>query len=62
MIFAIDRKETVLTEMQDASIEVLGSCTSKLVAQKASFLAEKSRNSSKLEENDRNDLVTQMTG
>ena len=63
MIFSEDRKETILKEMEDASLSVIisGSC-SDVNGEKASLLVEKGRNTSKMEENDRNTLLTQITG
>ena len=63
MIFSEERKETILKEMEDASLSVIisGSC-SDVNGEKASLLVEKGRNTSKMEENDRNTLLTQITG
>ena len=63
MIFSEDRKETILKEMEDASLSVIisGSC-SDVNGEKASLLVEKGRNTSKMEENERNTLLTQITG
>jgi len=62
LIFSEDRKETILKEMEDASLSVIisGSC-SDVNGEKASLLVEKGRNTSKMEENERNTLLTQIT-
>ena len=63
MIFSEDRKETILKEMEDASLSVIISCSSSDVnGEKAGLLVEKGRNTSKMDENERNTLLTQITG
>ena len=49
--------------MEDASLSVIisGSC-SDVNGEKANLLVEKGRNTSKMEENERNTLLTQITG
>ena len=62
LVFTNDRKETLLKEMEDSSLTVIGSCTSKFNNQKATILIENGRNSSKMNETEQSELLTKITG